>query len=389
MKTTHRILLLLFAGILAVLPAQAVTLNIIYNASVSNSIYSPLIQSALNSVSNNFHVLFTNACTVNVTCYWGQAGPFLTNNDLATDARVSVSQFQEADNFSYAQITNALRNARVDADDSNAVASLPATDPVATNNWWLPRAQAKALNLGTNSKSQLYFSSRTDLVGDGSISFADPAVTGKLYTFSPTNRAVAGRYDFIALAEHEISEIMGRSYELNVDSDGRYIPFDLFRFTNNGVRCFNPNATNVYFSVNKGTNNLRPFYENFAQDPSADACDWQTASQPDVFEATGDAGTILPLSPVDLIAMDIIGYHSPAFPASRLTAAHLTNNTFRLSFTNATGLPFSVFASASLTQNMTNWTYLGLPSETSTGQYQFVDGPLVPQSLRFYRVSLP
>jgi hypothetical protein len=38
---------------------------------------------------------------------------------------------------------------------------------------------------------------------------------------------------------------------------------------------------------------------------------------------------------------------------------------------------------------MTNWTYLGLPSETSTGQYQFIDSLIVPQSLRFYRVSLP
>ena len=47
----------------------------------------------------------------------------------------------------YAALTNALRNARTTVTDSNAVASLPATDPTTTNIWWYSRAQAKALGV--------------------------------------------------------------------------------------------------------------------------------------------------------------------------------------------------------------------------------------------------
>ena len=358
-------------------PARAVTINVNYDASVSNSMFFPQIQAALGVVSNTFHVLFTNSSSVNVTCYWGAAGPFSGGVSLGENECVLGGP------FSYAEITNALRNLRNSANDSNAVASLPASDPIATNNWWLPRAQAKGLNLGTNNLNQLFFSNRTDTNNDGSIAFASDV----LYTFSATNRAVVNHYDFIGVAEHELSEVMGRSYALNTDPAGVYLPYDLFRFTNSGARNFNPDATNAYFSVNNGTNNLKWFCEDYAT-TGDDPQDWQPGAAPDAFDTAANAGVILPLTPVDLAAMDIIGYNLPSFSPAHLKLG-VTNKLVILSFTNVASAPFSVYVATNLTMNITNWTYLGAPMENPPGQYQFVVGPAAPRQAKFYRVSLP
>ena len=50
-----------------------------------------------------------------------------------------------------------------------------------------------------------------------------------------------GKFDFIGVAEHEISEVLGRGYGLNLGGPGGNLPFDLFRFTNSGAQAFNAN----------------------------------------------------------------------------------------------------------------------------------------------------
>jgi hypothetical protein len=180
---------------------------------------------------------------------------------------------------------------------------------------------------------------------------------------------------------------MGRIYGLNAYSDGVYIPYDLFRFTNSGARNFNIDATNVYFSVNNGTNKLKMFCENYAT-TGDDPQDWQPGPVPDGYDATTSPGVILRLTPVDLTAMDILGYNLPVFSPSHLKGSG-TNGAFVLSFTNVASAPFSVFASASLAPNPTNWTYLGAPVENPPGQYQFRDVSVATSRFKFYRVSLP
>ena len=53
--------------------------------------------------------------------------------------------------------------------------------------------------------------------------------------WDPTNRAVAGLYDPIGAIEHEITEVMGRSGSLGVNS-GAYTALDLFRYSSPGAR---------------------------------------------------------------------------------------------------------------------------------------------------------
>ncbi|MBV9200850.1 MAG: hypothetical protein JO320_05860 [Alphaproteobacteria bacterium] len=57
-------------------------------------------------------------------------------------------------------------------------------------------AEAKALGLRAANTSGI----------DGWVGFSSAAD----YTYDPDNRAVAGAYDFIGVAEHEIAEVMGR-----------------------------------------------------------------------------------------------------------------------------------------------------------------------------------
>ncbi len=79
------------------------------------------------------------------------------------------------------------------------------------------------------------------------------------FTFDPNNRAVANEYDFIGVAEHEISEMMGR-YGLgqNGAASGRYSPIDLlplFLARRAGSRA----GQRRYFSIDGGTTVINTF----------------------------------------------------------------------------------------------------------------------------------
>ncbi len=349
----------LLVALLSTLSASALTFNVTYDSSVTSLTNAAQVEAAFGVAAQTFQRLYTNAMTVNLTVYFSSA------------VSLGQSSYSLVGNPTYAQLTNALRVSRTTAADSNSVASLPAGNPIGASVWWIPRAEAKALtslSLGV---------SPNDAGQDGSVTFASTVS----YTFDATNRAVAGKFDFIAVAEHEISEVLGRGFALNYGISG-YQPYDLFRFTNSGARSLSVNDTNVYFSVDNGVTALKYFYTNVN---FGDVQDWQSSSPADSFNAFLAAGQKAFLSSADLTSLDILGYNLN-FSPPRLNGVRLGNGTFQLTFTNVPGLNFSILASTNLALPSTNWPALDTPIENPAGQYLFTDS--ITNNARFYRVRL-
>jgi len=144
-----------------------------------------------------------------------------------------------------------------------------------------------------------------DPASDGTF-FYDPTVS---YTFDPNNQAVPGEYPFIGIAEHEISEVMGRIDGIfNFGSGPAFVPYDLFYYTGVGVRLGGPTAP--YFSIDNGVTDLHA-YNNFG---IGDLGDWGFSNPPDSYDVGATAGSALLLTPVDLTAMNVIGYNLAAVP---------------------------------------------------------------------------
>lgn len=350
-----------FLFLLSLVSAPALTFNVSYDSSVTSLSNAAQVEAAFGVATQTFTNLYTNNMTVNLTVYF------------SSSVGLGMSSYSLVGNPSYSQLTSALQAAETTSADSNAVASLPASNPIGSSVWWIPNAEAKALT----ALPPPYRLAPNDLGEDGAVYFA----SDKSYTFDPTNRAVAGKFDFIAVAEHEISEVLGRSFALNYGING-YVPYDLFRFTNSGARSLNVNDSNVYFSVNDGVTALDYFYPDVA---TGDVQDWDSGVSVDAFDAYLSSGEEAALSFADLTSLDILGYQLN-FKPPQLQGAKLANGKFQLTFINVTGLNFSILASTNLATDISNWTVLGTPTESAAGQYQFTDP--TAGSARFYRVRL-
>lgn len=354
------------ALVLVAFASQAITIVPTYDTSITSLGNAAQVEAAFATAAHAFENHYTNVATINITVYF------------SSSVGLGESQTAYIGNPTYAQLTNALHNARVSSADSNSVASLPASSPIAsTNVWWIPRAEAKALYAyGLN------YVATNDATQDGAVYFASTVS----YTFDATNRAVSGKYDFIGVAEHEISEVLGRGYALGTLSSG-YQPCDLFRFTSAGVRNLVVTNTPVYFSTDNGVTVLQNYYTNAAL---GDVQDWLSTTTPDAYDAFLAAGQAAWISPVDITALDVLGYNTPGIATKeKITPLRLTNGNVQLTFSNLYSVRFTILASTNVTLATTNWTTLGVATEIAPGEYQYVDTQTAANKQRFYRVRSP
>jgi len=75
----------------------------------------------------------------------------------------------------------------------------------------------------------------------------------------------------------------------------------------------------------------------------------------------------------------------------KLAIAQLLNNgSLQISFTNNPGVTnFTVLTSTNITIPLTNWTVLGVASNSGPGQFQFTAPPSSADKTRFYSVRSP
>lgn len=269
-------------GILALGSAevQALTINGIFGSGVTSS-----EQTAFNYAAAQIDSLFSNNITINIDVQGVSGVSYLG----AASANLTLFN-----TYSYSQIAYAINN-------NDSQAALPSSISFSSTNYIaMTLAEAEALGLTGNNPYAVA----------GTFSFN----TGYSYATDPNNQAVAGEYDFIGVAEHEITHLLGRipGLDSTLSNNATYLtPLDFFRYTDpSGTPVFSPTASsNAYFSINGGVTNLSTFSS------SSDLSDWTSTNVADPFNAytatNVNTGT---LTTADIAEMQALGYSLIALP---------------------------------------------------------------------------
>ncbi|WP_298872733.1 NF038122 family metalloprotease [uncultured Bradyrhizobium sp.] len=277
-------------------------INLIYDSSANNA--PSAFVSAMNYVVNLLESTFTDAVTINIDVGWGEVGGQALGGALGASIR------NAAPAYTYAQIRSALVADATSAADSTAVASLGSSDPTSGGNFDIGTADAKALGLVAANGVGI----------DGWVGFTN--VSG-IFTFDPNNRAVAGEYDFIGVALHEITEVMGRVAWLGntIDYPHAYSVMDLFRYASPGVRQL-VGGQAAYFSVDGGHISLNSFNTN----AGGDYGDWDSSAGSDSFLAFSASGVANLLTSSDIALMDAIGWNTGSSSPSVAQVSSVTTS---------------------------------------------------------------
>ena len=186
-----------------------------FESSVTSSPLASQIESAFNYSVGQFEALYSDPVTVDVNVAYSGSG-------LGSSSQVSYCS-------SYAQVAGALKAADTSPDQVTSLQDIPSADPTGSSTWCPSMAEEMVLGLlPANCFSTPTCSSYVPTITFG----VQP------YTFDPANRAVSGAYDFIGVADHEISEVLGRIPGYLQPSD--YTLNDLFRYTAPGSRASPP-----------------------------------------------------------------------------------------------------------------------------------------------------
>jgi hypothetical protein len=281
----------IFVAIILARPASALTINLAFDDASFTTAHLTIaditqMKAACSYAATQFTSRYSDPINVNIKVT-ATAG----TSDFGSST-ASLSSVNSYNNLRAAFVADSKT-----ADDATTVGnggSLPAgADPVpGAHMYFVTRAQAKVLGLLAD-----------DMQEDGTFKFGG----GQSWTYDQNNRNVAGKFDFVGVAMHEFSEIMGRSSIMGDDigtGSPSYLAFDLFHYVGAGARGLNKGAGRS-FSFNNGTTLLTAF--NSFDANGGDLQDWAGPAA-DPFNAFGPPGEQDDLTPVDLQVMDVIGY---------------------------------------------------------------------------------
>lgn len=254
-------------------------INVNYDASVTSAPAG--FKTAVAAAVTYLESEFTNPVTLNLTVGYGSV-----NGSALSAGNVGGSQ-TSYDLVSYANLQAALAANGTQPDQLTALAGLPATSPMGSAMFIVSNAEAKALGLANAVVG----------INDGYIGISS---TNPM-NWDPTNRAVAGTCDAVGAIEHEITEVMGRTGSLAVNS-GAYTALDLFRYTSPGLRDLLPGAGS--FSIDGQT--MLQTYNN--PTTGGDPTDWNPTVVGDSF-GNASLGVASLVSAVDLREMNVIGWN--------------------------------------------------------------------------------
>jgi len=327
-------------------PAHGLVIQATFDSSITSDPNAATIESTINAAIAVYEAKFSDPITVTIKF-----------QEMTTGLGHSSWWYYE---IPYRQFyTNLLADAK-SSNDSIALAHLPASanNPVTgTNTIRVKTANLRAIGIsGMNS----------GLEGgvDGIIGLNTAIMN---LSRPPANLS---KYDLMAVAEHEINEVLGLASALPGVTPP--LPEDLFRYDSSGSRTFTTSGDNARFSIDGTT-----FLARFNQNSSGDYGDWWTAGAhtPQVQDAFLTAGATPDLG-VEVTALDVIGYD----PSPRLAMTHGGAGQVIISWTPAT--PGFVL------QQCTNLvTGLWINSITGSTNPVTVSATSVPG--KYYRVKHP
>ena len=252
-------------------------INFVYNSSVD---LAPTgFKVALTAAAQYLDGLIANVITVTVQVGWGEDNGAPITGDIATGGP-AAGIFDPYDLLKSNLIANATS-----VTDETVIANLPATDPTGGGLFFVSNAQARAWGLIPATSSEV----------DGTIGFG----TTIDFNYDPQNRAVSGEIDFVGVAEHELSHVLGRVAGLQY-APNLYTPLDLFRYSAPGTFQL-AGGQPGYFSIDGGTTHLNPF------DTVFDYGDWASTVQNNSF-GYASVGTVNSVTPTDITVLDALGF---------------------------------------------------------------------------------
>ena len=250
-------------------------------------------RNAIIAAAAGLSALYSNDVVLNIDVGYGEVG----------GSTIAGSDAAESEGFyggvGYSALYSALQaDAGKSTVQAQADASLSATNPT-SGTFAISSANAKALGLEGPS---------SNLDGYIGLSSALP--------LEYDQTAASGKYDAIALAEHELTEDMGRVGSVGaVVGNGVYTPLDLFRYTSTDnpdpadgtpERALSQQGSGTdYFSINNGTTNLGDYN---ASNSSADYADWDASKMGTDPFGDAFAGVTQPMSGSDAIEVAAIGW---------------------------------------------------------------------------------
>jgi len=271
-------------------PAEALVIDVTYDSSVTSlgntgSVTTAEIENAYGSVAAAFEAAIANNVTVSIGVGWGEYG-----GQTVAAGNIGESSYNTDSGKSYSQIS-ALLSAAAPGD------ALPASNPTASLiGFLIPDAEALALGL-----SAAPVTGSDGCACDGYIGF-DSSVT---FTFNDQSGVAANTYDFVAAAEHETEEVLGRASGLTSTSPLYATPLDIFRYSAPNTNSDGYNAT-AYASTNGGVTDLGTFNSS----GTGDRGDWATpGGTTDAQNAAAPTGVKAGLSISDEDVLTGLGWH--------------------------------------------------------------------------------
>ena len=270
---------------------------------------------AIDYVVEYFDHLFTDAITINIDVGYGE----VNGQTLGSGALGESITFLNS--YNYSTLRGALAGDAKSADDANAVASLPGSDPIGgTHTYWVSTAEQKALGLLAANAGAI----------DGYVGFSSTLP----FDYNRSDGISAGLYDFVGTVEHEISEVLGRvvlAGENIVAGQAGYEPLDLFDYSSPGTRRL-IGTTAGYFSIDGGVTNL----DNFNTNPGGDFGDWAASAGNDSALAFSNSGVMNLFSPTDVRAMDVLGFNRAPATSNDFSGDGISGILWRDSVTGTT-----------------------------------------------------